>query len=90
MIVLMETSVKPIQIQFLHTQFSLILLILFKHSSKIEGVQQFVLEKPSYIFVFGKIDHDFLQSQTSATPLTNKIAWQLNPRSLNIKRDYEK
>jgi hypothetical protein len=34
-------------------QFSPILTLLFKHSIKCQGVQKFVLEKQSYVFVFG-------------------------------------
>jgi hypothetical protein len=34
-------------------QFSQILTLLSKHSRKFEGVQKFVLENPSYIFVYG-------------------------------------
>jgi hypothetical protein len=35
-------------------RFSPILILLFKHSRKFEGVQKFILKKPSYILVYGK------------------------------------
>jgi hypothetical protein len=40
---------------FLYTshQFLPILTLLFKHSQKFERVRKFVLENPSYLFVFG-------------------------------------
>jgi hypothetical protein len=59
-------DVTPILRQILHNSFfvfvnfvlgspqcSPILILLFKHSRKYEGVRKFVSEKLSYIFVFG-------------------------------------
>jgi hypothetical protein len=45
---------KKLYLVLVFRQFSPILILLFKHSEKFEGVRKFVLEKLSYLLICGK------------------------------------
>jgi hypothetical protein len=61
-------------------QFSPILILLFKHSSKCEGVQKILLENLSYLFVY---DPHLKIKQKSVKKLKEHLILE-NPKSTNF------